>query len=293
MVNRRDFIISGSSALVAGGTFAGPVKSMIGGYGGVLDSEVLPLPTAADYVQDGIVAFWDGIENVGWGTHDDTATEWQSLVSNSTIPLAAPTWTDTYLSINSDFGNAIKENSIKPIADLGAAYSLSNGFTVEYIYRRNSFNGWTGGYIFIFCMSSGSMASYTSGGYKLAVRAPYNNLWGDSRFPTAWIRNSTACVTEQTTQNSYKATTRFVAQCDGLDLTAFRDDVLLGTGSVSSNNTVRWLHVNGVLNENNWPNRYHYMHGGDVFAIRVYNKALTEEELSYNYSIDKARFKLP
>lgn len=250
------------------------------------------MPTAFDYVQDGLVALYDGIENAGWGIHDDNADSWQSLVSNSTIPLAAPTWADAYLSINSTFGNAIKENSIKPIADLGTTYSLSNGFTVEYLYRRNSFNGWTGGNMFIFCMSSGRMAPNTSEGYKLAVRAPYNNIWGDSRFPIAWMRNSSACVTEQTTKNSYKTTTRFVSKCDGLDLTAIRDDVIVGMGSVTSDNAVQWLHLNGVLNESNWPNRYHYMYGGDVFCIRIYDRALTKEELDYNYSIDKVRFRI-
>lgn len=28
-------------------------------------------PTARDYVQDGLVAMWDGIENAGWGVHSD------------------------------------------------------------------------------------------------------------------------------------------------------------------------------------------------------------------------------
>ena len=28
-------------------------------------------PTAADYVQSGLVNFWDGIENADWGVHTD------------------------------------------------------------------------------------------------------------------------------------------------------------------------------------------------------------------------------
>ena len=38
--------------------------------------------TARDYVQDGLVAMWDGIENAGWGTHDDAATVWKDLTGN-------------------------------------------------------------------------------------------------------------------------------------------------------------------------------------------------------------------
>ena len=35
--------------------------------------------TARDYVQSGLVAMWDGIENAGWGTHDPNATTWKNL----------------------------------------------------------------------------------------------------------------------------------------------------------------------------------------------------------------------
>ena len=35
--------------------------------------------TSASYVQDGLIAQWDGIDNVGTGTHDPTATTWKDL----------------------------------------------------------------------------------------------------------------------------------------------------------------------------------------------------------------------
>ena len=39
-------------------------------------------PTARDYVQDGLVAMWDGVENAGWGVHDQNATTWKDLVGD-------------------------------------------------------------------------------------------------------------------------------------------------------------------------------------------------------------------
>lgn len=39
-------------------------------------------PTAKDYIQDGLVAMWDGIENAGWGVHDENATTWKDLTGN-------------------------------------------------------------------------------------------------------------------------------------------------------------------------------------------------------------------
>lgn len=43
---------------------------------------VPPAPeyTASDYVQDGLVSIWDGLENTGWNQHSDTATGWKDLV---------------------------------------------------------------------------------------------------------------------------------------------------------------------------------------------------------------------
>ena len=43
---------------------------------------VKTMPTARDYVQDGLIAMWDGIENAGWGVHDPNATTWKDLTGN-------------------------------------------------------------------------------------------------------------------------------------------------------------------------------------------------------------------
>ena len=40
------------------------------------------VPTVKDYVQDGLVAMWDGIENAGLGVHDPNATTWKDLSGN-------------------------------------------------------------------------------------------------------------------------------------------------------------------------------------------------------------------
>ena len=40
-------------------------------------------PTARSYVQAGLVAMWDGIENAGWGVHDATSRTWVDLTGNN------------------------------------------------------------------------------------------------------------------------------------------------------------------------------------------------------------------
>ncbi|MBR2714198.1 MAG: hypothetical protein IKB76_05435, partial [Kiritimatiellae bacterium] len=58
-------------------------------------------------------------------------------------------------------------------------------------------------------------------------------------------------------------------------------------GSTTAQQTATYL---DVANRSNNPNR-----GSDmaVFAIRCYNRILTDAEIAHNYAIDKARFNLP
>lgn len=61
-------------------------------------------PTARDYVQTGLVAMWDGIENVGYGQHDDAAITWKDLVGSDdqTISASSPWfWTDNSYKVES------------------------------------------------------------------------------------------------------------------------------------------------------------------------------------------------
>ena len=43
--------------------------------------------TSASYVQDGLIAQWDGIDNSGTGTHDPNATVWKDLAGHNDLTL--------------------------------------------------------------------------------------------------------------------------------------------------------------------------------------------------------------
>ena len=50
--------------------------------------------TSASYVQSGLIAQWDGIDNQGTGTHDPTATTWKDLKGSLDMALNAKgSWT--------------------------------------------------------------------------------------------------------------------------------------------------------------------------------------------------------
>lgn len=52
--------------------------------------------TARSYIQDGLRANWDAIENAGYGLHDDTTNMWTDLKGycDLTIVDNASSWTD-------------------------------------------------------------------------------------------------------------------------------------------------------------------------------------------------------
>ena len=60
-------------------------------------------PTARDYVQNGLIAMWDGIENAGWGVHDAAATTWKDLIGSADIAITSGvpwTWTTNSFASN-------------------------------------------------------------------------------------------------------------------------------------------------------------------------------------------------
>ena len=66
--------------------FGSPVKGNLGGmHANFLGETEVPSYTAADYVMDGLVSMWDGIENADWGTHADSPQYWVDLVGDDTM----------------------------------------------------------------------------------------------------------------------------------------------------------------------------------------------------------------
>ena len=60
------------------------------------------MPTARDYVQDGLIIMLDDIENSGFGTNDANATVWVDLSGNGNdvdVDLTQASWEDGFLKV--------------------------------------------------------------------------------------------------------------------------------------------------------------------------------------------------
>ena len=69
--------------------------------------------TSANYVQDGLIAQWDGIDNVGIGGHDPSATVWKDLAGTNDLSLlTGGSWSDKGNALVVNGAAAICSNSL-------------------------------------------------------------------------------------------------------------------------------------------------------------------------------------
>ena len=89
------------------------------------------------YVQDGLIACWDGIENAGTGVHDGSATVWKDVVGGYEFALTGVTVDDdrmTFAGTTSSYGTL---DAAGGTATFGAA---RNG-TMEIVYASRTGSG--------------------------------------------------------------------------------------------------------------------------------------------------------
>lgn len=219
-------------------------------------------PTAKDYVQDGLVAMWDGIENAGWGTHDPNATVWKDLVGNND-------WTNSGATVLNDGFNTKTGLLIKDTASpFPTTLAGADSHTLEIVCSTTKDRGIT----IISPLSDNSL-----GFYKRAYR--------NSFYPYITSSGLSYCNPSSYTLGqmrhfaiTYTTYNRGQVTVDG-NIT-----VPISTASRYTSYGSK-MSIGGVFGQS----------GADftINAIRYYSKIPTAAEIAANYAIDKARFNLP
>lgn len=240
--------------------FAVPIRSNLGAEGveGIPEQDG---PTAADYIQDGLVAMWDGIENVDWGAHDPDATSWIDLVNGIHIPVNG---------FNSDCA-IMKAVSLTDTALLDAL--ASPNMTVE-----------------MFTVCGVTPQSSRIAPIQVTPETSYFSFtyyrWGTT------INYSTGFRYLFGQQNKFYPGFPREGDVETISFTMTRDGA-----------TSKAYYYNGVsLNVYSYaatepsvsPTELRFWRAGnpEVYFVRIYNRTLSEAEVSYNFLIDKARFGL-
>ena len=218
--------------------------------------------TAKDYVQDGLIAMWDGIENAGWGTHDASATAWKDLVGNCDGTSHNVSFGDDCAIFNgtsSRFDLASQTPFSSTNLQIEAVIQLATPYQASTVVNA-------GGNMPCFTISTSAQKIVT-----------YAQPTGNPLYPL-WPLDIT------------KASSLSVAYQNKTSNAAYQDAVAKiqnGVGGVNDESSVAKIGARRA------GGNYGQYFKGRIYCLRVYSRALTAEEIARNYAIDKARFNLP
>ncbi|MBR4611585.1 MAG: hypothetical protein IKO40_02610 [Kiritimatiellae bacterium] len=220
------------------------------------------MPSSADYVQDGLVAQWDGLDNADKGTHDPTATVWKNL---------ADTGSDYDLTLTNNAtwnteGRALVANGLSAFAPVNAPEYK----TIEVVCKRTN----SGGRILF---NSGRKAQFVLFDTGSSMRTYFS---GD----TSANGKKTKPMLQPFSASEINF---FAARYDdnGNVASVFKDANQREEGTYWNEwNPGTGITVGGRIAASDYP------WYGEVYAIRLYNRRLTKAELARNHRIDCKRF---
>ena len=265
---------------------AAPIRSMLGARD-MGDEEEAPIPSAAEYVQDGLVAMWDAIENAGYGEHDPYSFTVVNLADSdfADITLPADRW-------------IIEDNHIVSTTNTGIWVSYP---TIQW-YQENmlAVDGYTAE---IVCTVSKGYKNYPN---ILSIAQGCGFAWnGESVRPTLYsfstYAGNSGVGTSLNSGSLYAIEPkdflhRFSLVCTiGINTYFYVDNYsnmfakggLTGDQYFPSRNRIFigcdfWNQINANSQNAGW----------EWGCVRIYNRALTSEEVAHNYFIDQKRFNL-
>jgi hypothetical protein len=267
----------------------------------VINGENFQYAPTDGYAKEGLVAHYDGIDNIGLGDmhHDNNSNVWMDLLSNNSLPrtdAGAGSWTSTgYKSGASYSGAAFNVTSVP------ANFSTGNADrTVEVVFRTPT--GWalksddiTSRSVFGYgelagtkqfdvlyrgstvggrCASAEGFYLLGSNGKNLLACARTTNSLGQSNKINSVTTAYTTSLTNSDTQSYLNGALVFPKLAVGAD------GVTL-TGNQPINTGTSYLNIlNGAR-------------GLEALSIRLYDRVLTEEEIARNSDLDQLRFLSP
>ena len=206
--------------------------------------------TASDYVRDGLVCMFDAIENVEYGVHDESATRWTDLISGNSYAIGT--------------GNFFGDNYLQVDANTSRFIPTkdimnSGNFTIEVVG---------------FCR--GSQACVSLGQYPYAF-SPYFS-WDESQKSGYFVFARTTMDGPSGTCGQNRMLSAVATYNEGIATIWFPKEYLQKSSATE---------IPSTLTKDSNLQRSHQ---GSVGAIRLYDRALTEEEVYHNFEIDKERF---
>jgi len=267
MVSRRLFI-SGIGATIGTPLFSAPVKSMLGSSEMSLSEDsISPNYTAEDYVQEGLISMWDGIENAGWGEHDDNPSKFVDLISQHNMSFLGGTD-----RITLEDGIMMNPNRT---SDNIARARTSYTFSLQQDADKT-----------ISICASVDSDNYDSTKPMMFVCGTNSGIGAQDRILYARRNGSTAW---QSLGIGYTTGIPFVITIvsSKTGVSVFANGVKIGTniGNITYLSVSGWMQI-GSYNAT-MPSC------STIHNIALYARSLEDKEVQYNYQVSKTRFNIP
>lgn len=227
------------------------------------------VPTARDYVQDGLLHLVDGIENVAYGVRDPSVGKIYDCVTGS---LACN------LAQVEDKGSWLKTTA----AVWSSVYYYADDATITTVFTPKNYDWWL--------WELGSMLAmdgYT--GNRIEVGPHISGRFPIACYMSSYSGKALARITGTFAKDEPNSIT-LVWHGNTKSFDTYVGDVLVGSANCSdvwAEGMTRWSYV--VYNAYSYSAEYKFvLHNG-----RCYGLALSQDEIAANYAIDKARFNLP
>ena len=273
-MNRREFIL-GTGSLMASAAMGKPIRSLVGEMNSEFISDGASGPSAKDYVQDGIVNLIDGIENGGFGRHREGITTAYPIVD--CITGAEWSSSNTFLT-----PNGIATNHTYGYPNTQWNIYDEEEFTVEYA---------------ALLVGGGSSPTFVRGASVDRVFYPQLQMVSgninDGVFVRAGQYNSSVYLAAGVGEDRLACHAFF-----RMSPTANNFGIGVNGGRLVDKTTTNASYVFPMPNSAFSFADYSSVDASTglrqsrLYAVRTYNRWLTDDELEYNYSLDVERFAL-
>lgn len=215
-------------------------------------------PTARSYVQAGLVAMWDGIENAGWGVHDPNATTWTDLVGGQwgSWDIQGVGIDHAIFNLASQLKTFASYVNVPATIELSLFDVTSTGGCFLNINNKTNWNGMA---------TNGMLCPYFYAYSGIAYQF-YSKQTQVSWIGRDFCDNSTFSVQYSTT-----------------GIVGYANGVTRKTATVSNGGSSRYYGIAGYAN---------VKFTGKARYLRLYSRVLTAAELAANNAIDRERFGL-
>ena len=212
------------------------------------------------YVQSGLIAHWDGIENVGRNTHSSDTNEWIDLVAGRAFTLTGVTVNDDRMSFKgsaSSYGQLPEADTTLTFGKVGA------GGTIEIVLKADSTAN------AIAFQSPTTILAHYNNGLSIVYCASNSN-----KPELNWCWDNIATNTVALYYNG-----------------SLVQNAAVNGEAVGMSTTANYFGTSGklaVLGTRQARNNNHFK--GSIYAIRLYDRELTADERARNAALDAKRF---